>query len=209
MRITIARLRLWIIILAALLIAALIGSYVYRRYQIYRQVADLPGKLAKEIARSSSEFTYSKSVKGHTAFTIHASSAVQFKGGTSATLHNVTITMYGAQGDRSDRISGSEFNYDQKAGIVSAKGEVLIDLQGADLAGSPVAPQNKAAASALASAPAPAGHPRQDQRPRLQPAAAGRHHHPARRVHYPPRSWPVHGRDLRRAKRPAHPPIGR
>src|SRR5271163_3304880 len=134
-RITIARLRLWIIILAVLTMAALAIFFVYARLQSRRVIADLPGKLGMQIIRSSDGFTYSQSVKGRTAFMIHASNAVQYKGGTSATLHDVVITLYGAQGDRSDRISGSEFNYDQKAGIVSAKGEVQIDLQGADLTG--------------------------------------------------------------------------
>src|SRR5271163_5300806 len=134
-RITIARLRLWIIILAVLMVAALAIFFVYARLRSGRVVADLPGKLGMQVIRSSDGFTYSQSVKGRTAFTIHASNAIQYKGGTSATLHDVVITLYGAQGDRSDRISGSEFNYDQKAGIVTAKGEVLIDLQGADLTG--------------------------------------------------------------------------
>ena len=150
MRITIASLRLWIIVLAALLVAALVGFLAYARYQSRHIIADLPGKLGAQIARSSDGFTYSQSVKGRTAFTIHASNAVQYKGGASATLHDVVITLYGAQGDRSDRISGSEFDYDQKAGIVTAKGEVLIDLQGADLTSSPVAAAKDAVAAAAA-----------------------------------------------------------
>src|SRR5271163_2855839 len=154
-RITIARLRLWIIILAVLTMAALAIFFVYARLQSRRVIADLPGKLGMQISRSSSGFTYSQSVKGRTAFTIHASNAVQYTGGTSATLHDVVITLYSAQGDRSDRISGSEFNYDQKAGIVTAKGEVMIDLQGADLAGSPV-PVEKDAVAAAAAAGVPA-----------------------------------------------------
>ena len=138
MRVTIARLRLWILVLAALLLVALVSFFAYARYRAGRLIADLPGKLGATIARSSDGFTYSQSVKGRTSFTIHASNAVQFKGGDSAVLHDVVITLYGTQGNRSDRISGSEFDYDQKKGIVSAKGEVLIDLQGADLTGSPV-----------------------------------------------------------------------
>ena len=126
MRITIASLRLWIIILAVLLVAALAGFYGYARYKAHRIIADLPGKLGVEISRSSNGFTISKSEKGHTAFMLHASNAVEYKdGGDRATLHDVIITLYGPQGDRSDRISGGEFDYDQKAGIVTAKGEVM------------------------------------------------------------------------------------
>jgi lipopolysaccharide export system protein LptA len=140
MRLTIASLRLWIVILAVLLVAALAGFFGYARYKAHRIIADLPSKLGVEISRSSNGFTISKSEKGHTAFTLHASNALEYKGGDRATLHDVVITLYGAQGDRSDRISGSEFDYDKKAGIVTAKGEVMIDLQGADLTGSPAAP---------------------------------------------------------------------
>src|SRR5271170_7007473 len=136
-RITIARLRLCIIILAVLMVAALAIFFVYARLRSGSVVPDLPGKLGMQVIRSSDGFTYSQSGNGRTAFTIHASNAIQYKGGTSATLHDVVITLYGAQGDRSDRISGSEFNYDQKAGIVTAKGEVLIDLQGSDLTAAP------------------------------------------------------------------------
>jgi lipopolysaccharide export system protein LptA len=156
MRITIAGLRLWIIILAVLLVASLAGFFGYARYKAHRIIADLPGKLGLEISRSSNGFTISKSEKGHTAFTLHASNAVEYKGGDRATLHDVVITLYGAQGDRSDRISGTEFDYDKKAGIVTAMGEVLIDLQGADLTGSPVAASSTAHNDAVAAAAAAA-----------------------------------------------------
>jgi lipopolysaccharide export system protein LptA len=139
MRITIASLRLWIILLAVLLVASLAGFYGYARYRARHFIADLPDKLGLHIARSSEGYTLSRTGKnGKTAFTVRASRADQFTGDAGATLHDVVITLYGAQGDRSDRISGSEFDYDQKAGIVTAKGEVLIDLQGADLTNSPI-----------------------------------------------------------------------
>ncbi len=135
MQITIARLRLWILVLAVLLVAALVGNFIHGRWKAKGILSDLPRRLGGDIVESSDAFTYSQSEKGRTAFTIHADKAIQYKGGTSATLHDVVITLYGAQGDRSDRISGSEFNYDKKAGFVTAQGEVQIDLQGADLTG--------------------------------------------------------------------------
>jgi lipopolysaccharide export system protein LptA len=152
MRITLASLRLWIIILAVLLVAALVGFYGYARYQAHRIIADLPDKLGVHIARSSEGYTLSRTGKnGKTAFTVRASRADQFTGDAGAALHDVVITLYGAQGDRSDRISGSEFDLDQKAGIITAKGEAMIDLQGADLTNSPVNAA-KSAGDAAASA---------------------------------------------------------
>ena len=129
MQITLARLRIWIVGVAVLLVAALGFFFVYARHKARQTLTDLPAKLGGDLVRSSDGFTYSQSVKGRTAFTIHAAKAVQYKGGSRATLHDVVITIYGTQGDRADRIAGSEFDYDQKSGIVTAKGQVQIDLQ--------------------------------------------------------------------------------
>ncbi len=53
---------------------------------------------------------------------------VQRKDGKT-TLHDVGIVLYGQKRDRADRIYGHEFEYDQKAGLVRAMGEVHLDLQ--------------------------------------------------------------------------------
>ena len=44
------------------------------------------------------------------------------------TLHDVNMILYGHKGDRADRISGSEFEYDTKAEVIRATGLVHIDL---------------------------------------------------------------------------------
>ena len=156
MRVTIRGLRFWIVATAVLLLAALALFIGYARYKAHRLVLDIPGKLGGKIESTSEGFTYSQSVKGRTAFTIHAAKAVQFKGGTSATLHDVVITLYGAQGDRNDRISGSEFDYDQKAGIATARGEVQIDLQGGNLAGAAASQAAHDGGPAATTPPSPA-----------------------------------------------------
>jgi lipopolysaccharide export system protein LptA len=131
MRITVTRLRRSIIVLACLLFLVLAGFFVYARYRFRRFEKDLPAKLGIDIQQTASGFTYSQSSKGHTFFTIHASKLVQYKAGGHATLHDVDITLYGPQGsNRTDKIYGSEFDYDPQSGIASAKGEVQIDLAG-------------------------------------------------------------------------------
>src|SRR6516165_2975493 len=100
MSLTIRKLRVWIVGLAILLVAVLALFIVYGQYKAHQLIADLPAKIDKQIERSSKGFTYSKSNNGRTAFTIQASRADQFKGGSSATLHDVVITLYGAEGDR-------------------------------------------------------------------------------------------------------------
>ena len=133
MRITVARLRRSIVILACLLAVVLAGFFLYARYRFHRFEKDLPERLGVNIEQTANGFTYSQSSQGHTLYTIHASKLFQYKEGGKATLHDVQITLYGAPGsNRTDKISGSEFDYDKTAGIVSAKGAVQIDLSGLD-----------------------------------------------------------------------------
>ena len=89
---------------------------------------DLPGRLGVNISQTANGFTYSQSKGGHTLFTIHASKIIKFKN-DQAELHDVAITLYGPSGSRrEDRITGSEFQYNQKAGTVTAPGSVEIDM---------------------------------------------------------------------------------
>ncbi len=129
MRVTVARLRLGIVALACLLLLVLAGFFGYARYRLHRFAKDLPAKLGIDIQQTADGFTYSQSSKGHTFFTIHASKLIQRKNGGQATLHDVSITLYGPEGsNRTDKIYGSDFDYDPQSGIASAKGEVQIDL---------------------------------------------------------------------------------
>lgn len=130
MPITIKKLRYFIAVLACLLVAILGGFLVYARYRIRHFTRDLPGKLGINIQQTANGYTYSQSEKGHTVFTIHASKLVQFKGDGHAILHDVSITLYGPPGtNRQDHVFGSDFDYDQKNGVATAKGDVQIDLQ--------------------------------------------------------------------------------
>src|SRR5579884_511632 len=130
MTITIKRIRAVIVALACLLLVVVGGFLVYARYRIRHIGKDLPGKLGVNIQRTANGFTYSQSQKGHTLFTIHASRLVQFSSDGHATLHDVAITLYGPPGtNREDRVSGSDFDYDQKNCIATARGEVQMDLE--------------------------------------------------------------------------------
>jgi lipopolysaccharide export system protein LptA len=131
MRITVARLRHGILILGGLLVAVLIGFFLYAHYRFRHLASDLPAKLGVNIQQTASGYTYSQSSKGHTLYTIHASKLIQYKKGGNATLHDVSITLYGPPGStRVDKIYGSDFSYNPKEQEVSALGTVQIDLQG-------------------------------------------------------------------------------
>src|ERR1700758_1870078 len=131
MRVTVARLRRGIVVLACLVLAVLAAFILYARYRVHRLARDLPAKLGMDIQQTANGFTYSQSSKGHTYFTIHASKLIQYKAGGHAILHDVHITLYGPEGsNRADKIYGSDFDYDPQSGIAIAKGEVQIDLAG-------------------------------------------------------------------------------
>lgn len=109
----------------ALVVLGVVGLKELKRHGLS---LDLPGHLGVNIKQTANGFTYSQSKGGHTLFTVHASKIVKFAD-DQAELHDVAITLYGPSGSRrEDRITGSDFKYDQKAGTVTAQGSVEIDM---------------------------------------------------------------------------------
>jgi lipopolysaccharide export system protein LptA len=117
------------LILAAgvLLLAALVVFLAVGKWKNPFNRRDLPQQLGMEIQQEANGVTYTQARGGHTLFKIHASKVVQLKKG-NALLHDVKIELYGEDGSRVDRIEGSEFEYDQKAGTAKATGPVEITL---------------------------------------------------------------------------------
>jgi len=105
------------------------GVYFYARHRVQNALKQVPEKIGLEIKQSATGFTVSKSEQGRTLFKIEASKAVQFKQGGHAELHDVAITLYGRDSGRYDQIYGSDFDYDQPSGNITARGEVRIDLE--------------------------------------------------------------------------------
>lgn len=130
MRVSIERLRSLVLVLSGLLVAGILLFFLYARWQARRFAHDLPGKLGISVQQSTNGFTFSKSERGHTLFTLHAAKTIQYKGAGRTELHDVSITMYGADGSQADRIYGNDFDYDPVNGVVRANGAVQIDLQG-------------------------------------------------------------------------------
>ncbi len=130
MGLTPAGLRTWIAVIAGLLVAAIAGFFVYGRWQGRRLGHDVPGGLGTSVQQSTEGFTHSESRGGHTIYSLHASKAVQYKKDGHLELHDVSITLYGAKGAPSNRIYGSNFDWDPVNGVARAMGEVQIDIQG-------------------------------------------------------------------------------
>jgi lipopolysaccharide export system protein LptA len=133
MRTSVERLRIWLLVGAGLLVVVIAGFLGYARYRIHRAIGNLPGRMGATITKEFNGYTYSQSDGKRTIFTIHASKAVQHTDGKYA-LHDVNMILYGHKGDRADRISGDDFEYDTANGVIRAQGVVHLDLE------APVAP---------------------------------------------------------------------
>jgi lipopolysaccharide export system protein LptA len=128
-RLTIERLRTLVLAAGVLLVVALIGFLALGRWKSRLILKEIPKRLGANIQREANGFTYTQSAHGgHTLFKLHASRLVQLKQGGRAELHDVQIELYGQDGNTVDRISGGQFDYDQKAGIASAAGPVEITI---------------------------------------------------------------------------------
>ncbi len=92
--------------------------------------AYLPEKLAANIKIDQTGVNLCDTVGSRTIYCIHAAREMEHADGKIA-LHDVSIDLYGKNGDRNDRIYGDDFEYDQKAGVVRAIGLVNLDLQAA------------------------------------------------------------------------------
>ena len=114
---------------ALLLIAISAGFLLYARYRAKLAIRAIPKRLGINISQQAEGFTYSQSQAGRTLFTIKARTVEQFKQGSNAELHDVTIIVYGREANRYDQIYGADFSYDQQTGVITAHGPVSIDLQ--------------------------------------------------------------------------------
>ena len=128
MRLTIERMRTLVLAAGALLIVALVTFLVVARWKTHFILREIPRRLGANIQQEANGVTYTQSHGGHTLFKIHASKVVQLKQGGRALLHDVQIELYAEDGARVDRISGAEFEYDQKNGTAKAAGPVEITL---------------------------------------------------------------------------------
>jgi lipopolysaccharide export system protein LptA len=112
-----------------------LGFYLHGVFKPQEVIPDTPKNIPSGVEKSATGFNLSKSEGGKTLFTIHAASVQQYKEGGRAALHDVSITVFGRNQDRSDQIYGSDFAYDPAQKVVTAEGEVRIDLESVSAAG--------------------------------------------------------------------------
>lgn len=126
--VSVERLRGWLLVGAGLLVLVILAFLGYAHWRAHRFLTQLPGKLGIDVRQETNGYTYSQTIQGRTVYTLHAAKTVQHKDGKYS-LHDVGIVVYGKNQDRADRIYGSEFEFDQAAGVIKAEGEVFLDLQ--------------------------------------------------------------------------------
>ena len=114
-----------------------LGFYLQGVFKQQEVIPGAPKNIPSGVEKSATGFNLSKSEGGKTLFTIHAASVQQYKEGGKAALHDVSITVFGRNQDRSDQIYGADFAYDPAAKIVTAEGEVRIDLEAVSSAATP------------------------------------------------------------------------
>ena len=125
-RFTIERLRTLLLIGGGLLVVAIAVFLAAGQWKLRKAFKDIPGRLGINIEQSSEGINYTQTRKGKTVFKLHAAKAITRKTGGATELHDVIIDLYGDDGNRTDTISGSEFEYDQNAGVATAAGAVEI-----------------------------------------------------------------------------------
>jgi lipopolysaccharide export system protein LptA len=126
-RLTIEWLRTVVLAAGVLLVVALGVFLALGKWKNPFKNRDIPKRLGIDITQESNGVTYTQSRGGRTFFTLHASKLVQLKS-NHALLHDVVIEFYGADGSRTDRIAGSEFEYDQQTQVAQAAGPVEITM---------------------------------------------------------------------------------
>ena len=125
---------------AVMVFVIALGFYLRGFFKPQETLPDTPKNIPSGVEKSATGFNLSKSEGGKTLFTIHAASVQQYKEGGRAALHDVSITVFGRNQDRSDQIYGSDFAYDPAAKVVTAEGEVRIDLEAVSASTTPGQP---------------------------------------------------------------------
>ena len=128
MRLTIERIRTLVLITGGLLIIALVTFLAVARWKTHLILREIPKRLGANIERQADGFVYTQAHGGRTLFKIRASKVIQLKKGGRSLLQDVQIELYGEDGNRVDRISGHEFEWDDKGKTATAAGPVEIIL---------------------------------------------------------------------------------
>ncbi len=137
----------WAAIVASLLAVIVLSIYVRRSLQARSEKKEAPPPVPSTVERASNGYNFSKVEHERTILTLHASNVTVYKESEHALLTDVSITIYGRNGDQNDNIHTKTCDYVVSAGKITCDGEVHIDLESAE--------EVKRAATAPAGSPPP------------------------------------------------------
>jgi lipopolysaccharide export system protein LptA len=119
--------------IAALLLASVVGGiYLRRAWREARVERNRPAAIPAAVEQQSAAFSFSKVEQDQTLFTVRASHAIQFKDSDKSRLDDVSITIFGKQGTRNDRVHAKACDYQSSSGKMICQGQTLIDLESAE-----------------------------------------------------------------------------
>lgn len=125
---SVERLR-WILLAGGLLlVGVLVALLSYGHYRAVKAWKQILARSGATITHETDGFTYSQAVGGKPIFKVNAKHAVPHGDGRY-TLEDGTLVLYGANGQPAYRISGAQFDYDQKSEVAKALGEVDMELE--------------------------------------------------------------------------------
>src|SRR5215472_1073905 len=124
---SVERLRWGLLAGALLLVGVLVVLLSYGRYRAVQAWKQIVKRSGATITHETDGVTYSQALRGKTIFTLHAKHAIPHGDG-KYTLEDGSLLLYGADGQPADRISGAQFEYDEKEGVAHAAGEVDMEI---------------------------------------------------------------------------------
>jgi lipopolysaccharide export system protein LptA len=121
----------WAAAAALLLTVVVAGVYLQRTRRESRAERNAPPAIPAAVEQQSAAFSFSKVEQDRTLFTVSASHATAFKNSDLSRLDDVSITVFGREGTRNDRIHAKACDYESKSGRMICKGKTQIDLESA------------------------------------------------------------------------------
>jgi lipopolysaccharide export system protein LptA len=128
MRLSVERLRWGLLAGALLLVGVVVVLLSYGRYRAIEAWRQIVKRSGATITHETNGVTWSQAVRGKQIFTLHGKRVIPHGEG-KYTLEDGMLLLYGANGQPADRISGAQFEYDEKQGVAHAAGVVDMEIE--------------------------------------------------------------------------------
>src|ERR1700744_5477428 len=128
MRLSVERLRWGLVAGTLLLVGVVVVLLSYGRYRAGEAWKQIVKRSGATITHESDGVTWSQAVRGKQIFTLHGKRVIPHGDG-KYTLEDGMLVLYGPNGQATDRISGAQFEYDEKEGVAHAAGVVDMDIE--------------------------------------------------------------------------------